>query len=126
MSQHAALAALTLGAPVEDAVRSMVAEFKKRRDAALPLLRASSSLTVLQPEGAFYFYLKVPGAGSVPDAGTVFASELLERHGVAIVPGAAFRTPDWVRMSYAADMAQVLEGCRRVAAAADAMAATVA
>jgi len=126
VSQHAALAALTLGAPVEHAVRSMVAEFKKRRDAALPLLRASSNLTVLQPEGAFYFYLKVPGAGSVPDAGTAFASELLERHGVAIVPGAAFRTPDWVRMSYAAEMEQVLEGCRRVVAAADAMAAAVA
>src|SRR5690606_9534330 len=57
VSQHAALAALTLGAPVEDAVRSMVAEFRKRRDAALPLLRSSSNLTVLQPEGAFYFYL---------------------------------------------------------------------
>ena len=122
VSQHAALAALTLGDPVEHSVRAMVAEFKRRRDAALPVLRASDNLTVLQPEGAFYFYLKVPGAGSVPDAGTAFAAELLERHGVAIVPGAAFRTPDWVRISYAAEMSQVLEGCRRVIAAADTMA----
>lgn len=122
VSQHAALAALTIGGPVEDAVRAMVAEFRRRRDAALPLLRASSRLQVLDPAGAFYFYLKAPGAGSLPDAGTAFASALLERHGVAIVPGAAFRTPDWVRISYAAEMSQVVEACRRVAAAADATA----
>jgi aspartate aminotransferase len=122
VSQYAALAALTIGGPVEDAVRAMVAEFRRRRDAALPLLRASPRLQVLDPAGAFYFYLKAPGAGSLPDAGTAFASDLLERHGVAVVPGAAFRTPDWVRISYAAEMSQVVEACRRVAAAADATA----
>ena len=121
VSQHAALAALTLGEPVERSVTAMVAEFRKRRDAALPLLRASRNLTVLHPAGAFYFYLKAPRAGAVPDAGTAFAAELLERHGVAIVPGSAFRTPDWARISYAAEMSQVVEACRRVAAAADAM-----
>jgi aspartate/methionine/tyrosine aminotransferase len=33
---------------------------------------------------------------------------------VAIVPGAAFRTPEWARLSYAAPMEDVLEGVRRV------------
>lgn len=120
VSQHAALAALTIGAPVEQAVERMVAEFRKRRDAALPLLRASRRLVTLDPAGAFYFYLRAPLAGSVPDAGTVFAAELLEKYGVAVVPGSAFRTPDWIRISYAAEMSLVLEACRRVAAAADA------
>ena len=119
VSQHAALAALTLGEPVEQAVRAMVAEFKARRDEALPILRASSALTVLQPAGAFYFYLKVPGTGA--DAGAAFCATLLEEHGVAIVPGSAFRTPDWVRISYAAERSQVVEACRRVARLADAM-----
>ncbi len=117
VSQHAALAALTLGDPVEQAVRRMVAEFKARRDAALPILRASSALAVLEPAGAFYFYLKVPGQG--PDAGAAFCGTLLEEHGVAIVPGSAFRTPDWVRISYAAERSQVIEACRRVAALAE-------
>jgi aspartate aminotransferase len=122
VSQFAALAALTLGEPVDATVRAMVAEFKARRDAALPILRASRHLTVLQPDGAFYFYVKVPGAGTIPNAGDVFCRELLENAGVAIVPGSAFRTPDWVRISYAADQAQVMEACRRIAATADAMA----
>lgn len=121
VSQHAALAALTLGEPVEQAIRAMVAEFKQRRDAALPILRASKALTVLDPAGAFYFYLKVPGAG--PDAGAAFCNTLLDQHGVAIVPGSAFRTPEWVRISYAAAEAQVVEACRRVATLADQIAA---
>lgn len=119
VSQHAALAALTLGEPVERAVRAMVAEFRARRDAALPVLQAARALTVLPPEGAFYFFLKAPGAGSVPDAGSAFALRLLEEHGVAVVPGAAFRTPDWIRISYAAEREQVVEACRRVALAAE-------
>ena len=118
VSQYAALAALTLGDPVEQAVRAMVAEFKARRDAALPILRSSSALTVLQPSGAFYFYVRVPGTGEGHDAGAAFASLLLEEHGVAIVPGSAFRTPDWVRISYAAERSQVIEACRRVVKAA--------
>lgn len=122
VSQYAALAALTLGEPVDATVRAMVAEFKARRDAALPILRASRALTVLEPQGAFYFYLKVPGAGSVPDAGGAFCTQLLEQAGVAVVPGSAFRTPDWVRVSYAAEQSQVVEACRRIAATADAMA----
>ncbi|MBX3133827.1 MAG: pyridoxal phosphate-dependent aminotransferase [Gemmatimonadaceae bacterium] len=122
VAQYAALAALTLGEPVDATVRAMVAEFRKRRDAALPILKASRALTVLAPEGAFYFYVKVPGAGAVPDAGAAFCQRLLEEAGVAIVPGSAFRTPDWVRISYAADEAQVVEACRRIAATADAMA----
>lgn len=117
VSQHAALAALTLGTPVDAAVVAMVKEFKQRRDAALPILRASKALTVLEPAGAFYFYVKVPGGG--PDAGAAFCATLLEEHGVAIVPGSAFRTPDWVRISYAASESQVVEACRRVAKLAD-------
>ncbi len=119
VAQHAALAALTLGDPVERAVAAMVAEFKSRRDAALPILRGSKALTVLDPAGAFYFYLKVPGGA---DAGTLFSSRLLEEQGVAIVPGAAFRTPEWVRISYAAAKPLVVEACARVARLADAMA----
>jgi aspartate aminotransferase len=121
VAQYAAHAALTLGESVNATVREMVATFKARRDAALPILKASRNLTVLPPDGAFYFYVKVPGAGTMPDAGGAFCNTLLEKAGVAIVPGSAFRTPDWVRISYAADTAQVIEACKRIAATADAM-----
>jgi aspartate/methionine/tyrosine aminotransferase len=63
-------------------------------------------------------------SGPSPKAG---ASELAKATAsVAIVPGLAFRTPDWVRISYAAEQSLVLEACRRVARLADVMAGTMA
>jgi aspartate aminotransferase len=117
VSQHAALAALTMRDEADAAVTAMVAQFEKRREAALTILRTEPRIQVLAPDGAFYLYLRAPGAGKTPDAGSVFATHLLEKAGVAIVPGSAFFTPDWVRASYAADQAQVEEAMRRLVAA---------
>jgi aspartate aminotransferase len=116
VSQHAALAALSMRDEADAAVTAMVAQFEKRRDAALAILRTEPRIQVLAPDGAFYLYLRAPGAGTTPDAGSVFATHLLEKAGVAIVPGSAFFTPDWVRVSYAADQAQVEEAMRRLVA----------
>lgn len=114
VSQHAALAALTDHEAAERAITGMVAEFHARRDAILAELAQEPRLGWVRPEGAFYVYLDVSAIGGGDEgAGTVFAKELLDRHGVAVVPGAAFYTPQWVRLSYAAPREQVLEGVRR-------------
>jgi len=117
VSQHAALAALSMRDEADGAVTAMVAQFEKRRDAALAILACEPRIRVLAPAGAFYLYLRAPGAGKSDDAGSAFATHLLEKAGVAIVPGSAFGTPDWVRVSYAADQAQVEEAMRRLVAA---------
>jgi aspartate aminotransferase len=114
VSQHAALAALVEHDAAERAITSMVAEFHERRDAILTELAAEPRLGFVRPEGAFYVYLNVSAVGGGDsDAGSRFARVLLERHDVAVVPGAAFFTPDWVRLSYAAPREQVLTGVRR-------------
>jgi aspartate aminotransferase len=114
VAQYAALAALTQRDQAEAAIASMVAEYRRRRDAALEVLR-SGGPGVIRPDGAFYLFMDVsdtsPGAD---DAGSIFASRLLEEEGVAIVPGAAFRAPGWIRLSYAAPMENVVEGVRRI------------
>ena len=107
-AQYAALAALT-SADAEPTVRTMVAEFRRRRDAALQVLR-SAGADVIEPRGAFYLFVRVGDASRGAEAGTACAQRLLEEHGVAIVPGAAFRAPEWVRISYAAPQEQVLAG----------------
>jgi aspartate aminotransferase len=116
VSQHAALAALTEHEAAERAITAMVAEFHSRRDAILAELAQEPRLGYVRPEGAFYVYLDVSAVGKGTgkgESGTAFARELLDRQGVAVVPGAAFYTPDWVRLSYAAPREQVLEGVRR-------------
>jgi aspartate aminotransferase len=114
-SQHGALAALTDLDAADAAVHAMVAEFHARRDAVVREVRQEPGLAFVEPAGAFYLYMNVAGAvRDSADAGTAFAKQLLERHDVAIVPGAAFLTPEWVRMSYAAPMDQVVTGARRI------------
>jgi aspartate aminotransferase len=114
VSQHAALAALSDTGAAHTALCTMVGEFQRRRDAALSLLRAAS-VDVLEPQGAFYLYLKVSDATPNDcEPGTTFARRLLEEADVAVVPGAAFRSPEWIRVSYAAPSDQVLEGVRRI------------
>lgn len=114
VSQHAALAALSERREADAAVATMVAQFEKRRDSALAILRSDPRITVLPPDGAFYLYVRAPGAGREPDAGSAFAGYLLEKCDVAVVPGAAFFTNDWVRISYAAEQALVDEAMRRL------------
>jgi aspartate aminotransferase len=114
ISQHAALAALSNPTAAAEAISKMVAEFKRRRDAALDVLR-QASLEVIEPRGAFYLYIRIADSTAQdPEPGTTFARRLLEEFDVAVVPGAAFRSPEWIRVSYAAPADQVMEGVRRV------------
>ena len=122
VAQHAALAALGRRAEAEAAIASMVAEFRRRRDAALAVLNAVPGLRVVRPDGAFYLFVDVSATvANGRDAGAAFAARLLDEHGVAVVPGAAFQTPGWVRASYAAAEADVVEGVQRLAALWQAM-----
>ena len=115
LAQYAAYAALTERERSAAAIAMMVEEFRRRRDAAAAILRRACD-DVIDPRGAFYLFFKVPARQGDLEPGTTFARELLDRCDVAIVPGAAFPTPDWARISYAAPMEDVLEGVARVAA----------
>lgn len=116
LSQHAALAALENAGTSARATGEMVAELKQRRDAALGLLR-QAGLDVLEPAGAFYLFIHAGQASSTDhEPGATFASRLLEEANVAVVPGSAFGSPEWIRVSYAAPVDQVLEGVRRIIA----------
>ena len=123
VSQHAALAALTNREAADASIAHMVGEFERRRDAALAMLAGEPGIGVIPPDGAFYLFLDVSATrgDSRAGAGGAFAQHLLERHDVAVVPGAAFYTPDWVRLSYAAPLDQVVTGVQRTVAAFRAM-----
>lgn len=114
VAQHAALAALVERDRADAEIARMVAEYRRRRDAALDVLRQEPDFRVVKPDGAFYLYLDVSDtAGTHTDAGTAFCTRLLDDANVALVPGVAFRTPGWVRMSYAARLEDVVEGVAR-------------
>jgi aspartate aminotransferase len=116
VAQHAALAALQQRDAAEAAIGAMVREYRRRRDAAVAILREVRGLRMIEPQGAFYLFLDVGDTTpDTADAGGTFAGRLLDEHGVAVVPGEAFRTPGWIRISYAAALEDVVEGVRRIA-----------
>ena len=115
VAQYAALEALRQRDEAEAAIAGMVNEYRRRRDAALEVLRRPNGPAVIQPDGAFYLYIDVQDTSpNQADAGSVFAARLLEEYGVAVVPGLAFQTPGWIRLSYAAAQEAVVEGVRRI------------
>ena len=115
VAQYAALEALRRRDEAEAAIAAMVNEYRRRRDAALAVLRKPNGPSVIQPDGAFYLYFDVQDTSpNHADAGSLFAARLLEEQGVAVVPGAAFQTPGWIRLSYAAAQEAVVEGVRRI------------
>ncbi|HEX6942855.1 MAG TPA: aminotransferase class I/II-fold pyridoxal phosphate-dependent enzyme, partial [Gemmatimonadaceae bacterium] len=115
VAQYAALEALRQRAEAESAIATMVNEYRRRRDAALEVLRTPDGPRVVDPDGAFYLFIDVQDTNpGNDDAGSVFAAKLLEEFGVAVVPGAAFRTPGWIRLSYAAALESVVEGVKRI------------
>ncbi len=100
----------------QDSVRTMLAEYQRRRDRIVAGLRETPKVRCNMPEGAFYAYPNV-GAylkkNGVADA-TALAGKLLDEAHVALVPGPAFGTEDHVRISYATSVEQIDEGLRRL------------
>lgn len=111
-----------LGGDLRGIVAPMVAEFDKRRLYTISRLRALPDVQVVEPQGAFYafpdvsaHYGKRIGDGPVISDSLGFAQQLLEHKQVALVPGAAFGTDDFVRLSYATSIDQLEKGLDRLA-----------
>ncbi|WP_134703916.1 aminotransferase A [Ammoniphilus sp. YIM 78166] len=109
ISQHAAVEALTNG--IHDA-DEMKEAYKTRLDYVYERLVAMG-LDVVKPEGAFYIFPSVAKFGLTSFE---FATQLLEKGGVALVPGSAFSEygEGYVRLSYAYSMEVLEEGLDRL------------
>jgi aspartate aminotransferase len=104
VSQRAALAAIS--GPL-DAVVEMRTAFDRRRRTIVDLLRAIPGVECPTPRGAFYAYASVQALlgkelrGTRPRTSVELAAAVLEHAEVAVVPGEAFGTPGFFRLSYA-------------------------
>ncbi|MCQ8186650.1 pyridoxal phosphate-dependent aminotransferase [Parvularcula maris] len=94
--------------------------FRARRDHLLSVFADAPGLSVVRPEGAFYLYPKVEGligrslGGRMLETDLDVATALLEEEKVALVPGTAFGTAPYLRLSYAASMAEIEEASQRI------------
>jgi aspartate aminotransferase len=115
-SQVAALEAFRNVEAASSAIAEMGVAFRRRRDLVIALMdRLLPGVPYIQPEGAFYLYFRVDGLFEVDENdATTWCSRLLQEHGVALVPGAAFGDDRWVRLSFAASDALIEEAFTRI------------
>jgi aspartate aminotransferase len=122
ITQRAATFALENHSGVEATVDEMVGIFRQRRDAIVSGLNAIDGMHCALPEGAFYVFPDVRGLfgrplgpdGRVVSSSAELAAYLLDDAMVVTVPGEAFGTPGFVRLSYALAMDQLEEGVARL------------
>ncbi|GLZ12348.1 aminotransferase [Actinomadura sp. NBRC 104425] len=118
VSQAAALAAVTGDL---SAVAQMRTAFDRRRKTMVRMLNEIPGVVCPEPEGAFYAYPSVKALlgkeirGRRPQTSVELASLILEEAEVALVPGEAFGTPGYFRLSYALGDDDLVEGVSRVA-----------
>ncbi len=118
VSQIAALAAVTGGL---EAVAEMRTAFDRRRLTIVKLLNDIPGIRCPEPFGAFYVYPSVQGLigkpirGRVPNSSAELAAIILDEVEVAVVPGEAFGTPGYLRMSYALGDEDLVTGVSRIA-----------
>ena len=118
VSQRAALAAVTGDLA---AVHEMRSVYDRRRRRMLDLLGQIPGVSCPEPEGAFYAFPSFKGvlgreiAGRTPQTTLELAEVILDEARVAIVPGEAFGTPGYVRLSYALGDDDLDEGIARIA-----------
>ncbi|MGJ7910501.1 aminotransferase A [Neobacillus sp. LXY-1] len=110
IAQKAALEALTIG--IDDAL-SMKKEYQSRRDYVDDRLR-SMGLEAVKPDGAFYFFVKIPHTISLNSFD--FALKLVHETKVAVVPGSAFSEygEGYFRLSFACSMETLELGLNRI------------
>jgi aspartate/methionine/tyrosine aminotransferase len=103
------------------AVAVMRAAFDRRRQTMVAMLNDIPGVTCPEPHGAFYCYPSVKGVlgrtlrGRTPQTSAELAELVLDEVGVAVVPGEAFGTPGYFRLSYALGDDDLVKGVQRLA-----------
>jgi len=118
VSQQAALAAV---AGDLSAVQEMRSAFDRRRQTMTQMLKQIEGIKVIPPQGAFYAYPDLTAFlgkdinGEVAQTTSELAGIILDQAQVAIVPGEAFGTPGYARLSFALGDEDLKEGIERIA-----------
>ena len=106
--EAAAIKALDSG---PEAMKKQMAHLDQRRQLAMNMVDEIKNVTYVEPKGAFYLYLNI---NKITKNTLKFSEFLLDRFNVAAVPGEAFGTPGYLRLSYAVAEDKLREGLNRL------------
>lgn len=110
-AQYGALAALQNREKAQEYVAMMVNAFAKRRTLLFEGIIQIPGMRCVKSQGAFYLFPRISDYGL---SSTEFAARLLEEQKVAVVPGIAFGSDDYIRLSYATSEDVITKGLQRL------------
>ncbi len=115
ISQKAAVSALNGDQSV---VQAMVEAFHERHNYLIKRLSSMPDVHAIPADGTFYLFPNVtPIIKRLEFANDIaFAEALLEKAGVALVPGSAFGAPGCIRLSFATDIKTLEDAMNRIEA----------
>jgi aspartate aminotransferase len=114
ISQYAAFAALTGD---QSFIADMNKEFKKRHDFVVAELNTIDGVECVETDGTFYVFPNIEKLLARLDGiddDLAFSDYLIEKAGVALVPGSAFGTPGHIRLSIATSMDNLKTALERI------------
>lgn len=114
ISQVAAEAALNGD---QTCLQPMLAAFKERHEYVYQRLNAIEGISCLPSDGTFYSFPDVTGFIEKIDGVTndmELSEYLIEKAGVALVPGTAFGTPGYIRISFATSLEVLKDALDRI------------
>lgn len=92
-------------------VREMITAFGKRRNLICRLLKEIPNLRFYEPSGAFYVLCDISQSGLNADE---FATRILEKEKLAVIPCSSFGASQHIRLSYACSEENIREAMRRL------------
>jgi len=108
-AQHGAVAALAMD---DGLLVRRRADLQRKRDLAFE--QVSAMFPCIRPQGAFYLFPDISGHLHRGETSGDFAARILEKTGVAIVPGEDFGNDGHVRICFAAPDDHLLDAFRRI------------
>lgn len=91
--------------------KQFLAELKRRRQMVSAELSRIPGLRFQKPEGAFYFFIDI---SQIEKDSVEFATQLLSKAGVAVVPGVFFGTEGYIRLSFANSYASLQKAMKKL------------
>lgn len=108
ITQKASIVALN---ECDEDIKNFVSAFQQRRNLAHKLLNEIDGISVNLPQGSFYLFVNI---SKINKDSIGFCKDLLQKVGVALVPGIGFGMDGFVRFSFACSEEQIQNGIKRI------------
>lgn len=104
----------------QDEIEKMIEEFSHRRKIMVDMINSIPGLSCNLPLGAFYVMVNIKNyIGKKIDGKEInnsidFSNYLLDKAKVAVIPGSAFGSDDYIRLSYATSLKNIETGLNEI------------